>query len=98
MDQLKASISVTGGPTSATASIQTVEANLAGALRLAAEVLKEPAFPESEFETVRQQRIASVEAGRSEPQMLAISEFQRHTSPYPRGDIRYVSTPEGQVE
>jgi zinc protease len=98
MDKLKASISVNGGPTSATASIQTVEANFAGALRLAAEILKEPAFPESEFETVRQQRIASVEAGRSDPQMLAIAEFRRHTSPYPRGDIRHVSTPEEQIE
>jgi zinc protease len=98
MDQLKATISVTGGPTSATASIHTVEANFAGALRLAAEILKEPAFPESEFETVRQQRIASVEAGRSEPQMLAMQEFHRHTSPYPRGDIRYVSKPEEQIE
>jgi zinc protease len=98
MDQLKATISVTGGATSASASIQTVEANFAGTLRLAAEILKEPAFPESEFETVRQQRIASVEAGRSEPQALAMQEFHRHTSPYPRGDVRYVSTPEEQIE
>src|SRR5205823_1960958 len=47
---------------------------------------------------VRQQRIAAVEGGRSEPQMLAFSEFQRHMNPYPRGDIRYVSTPEEQIE
>jgi len=46
-----------------------VEANLAGALRLAAEILRQPAFPEAEFEQVRQQRIAAIEAGRSEPQM-----------------------------
>ena len=36
MDRLKAQISVTGGASSATASIETVEANLPGALRLAA--------------------------------------------------------------
>jgi zinc protease len=75
-----------------------VEANFAGALRLAAEILKEPAFPESEFETVRQQRIAGVEAGRSEPQSLAIAAFQRHINPYPRGDVRYVATPDEQIE
>jgi zinc protease len=98
MDKLKTSLNVSGGPTSATASIQTVEANFAGAVRLAAEVLKDPAFPEGEFETVRQQRIAAVEASRSEPQALAIAAYQRHTSPYPRGDIRYVSTPDEQIE
>ena len=40
-------------PTSATASVETIEANLPGALRLAAEILREPAFPDSEFETVQ---------------------------------------------
>jgi len=39
MDRLKAHISVSGGATSATASIETIEANLPGALRLAAELL-----------------------------------------------------------
>jgi len=98
MDRLKTSLSVIGSPTSAMASFQTVEANFVGAVRLAAELLKEPAFPESEFETVRQQRIASVEAGRSEPQVLAITAFERHINPYPRGDVRYVSTPDEQIE
>ena len=98
MDKLKTSLSVGGGETSATATFQTVEANFAGALKLAAEVLKDPAFPETEFETVRQQRIAAVEANRSEPQAIAVTNYRRHISPYPRGDVRYVSTPEEQIE
>ena len=55
-----------------------MEANLAGALKLAAEILREPAFPESEFETVRGQRIAGIEAGKSDPQNLAFLELSRH--------------------
>ena len=98
MDKLKTSLSVGGGETSATATFQTVEANFSGALKLAAEVLKDPAFPENEFETVRQQRIAAVEANRSEPQAIAVTNYRRHISPYPRGDVRYVSTPEEQIE
>jgi zinc protease len=97
-DRLKAQIGVGGSATSATVSIQTVEANLPGALRLAAEVLREPAFPESEFEQVRQQAIAGLEANRSEPQALAPIELQRHLRPYPRGDARYVSTIDEQIE
>src|ERR1035441_3953183 len=98
IDRLKAHINVSGSPFSATASIETIEANLPGALRLAAEILREPAFPESEFETVKQQRIAGAESGRSEPQVLALTEFRRRLATYPRGDPRYVSTADEQIE
>ena len=97
-DRLKAQVNVSGGINNASVSIQTVAANLAGALRLAAEILREPAFPDSEFETIRQQRIAGLESGKSEPQMLAINALQRKLVVYPRGDLRYVSTPDEQIE
>ena len=99
MDKLKAQISVSGGVNSATADIQTVEANLPGALRLAAEILREPSFPQAEFEQVRQQSIASIEEGRSEPQVLAVQGFERRiNSIYPRGDVRYVGTVDEEIE
>jgi zinc protease len=98
MDKLKAQIGVNGGATSATASVETTEANLPGALKLAAEILREPAFPESEFETVRQQRLAAVEAGKSDPNSLAITEYRRRVNPYARGDVRYTSTPDETIE
>ncbi len=93
MDRLKAQINVSGSATNASASIETVEANLPGALRLAAEILREPAFPDSEFETVRQQRIAAAEASRSDPQALAVTEFQHRMNPYPRGDAALRAPP-----
>jgi len=98
MDKLKAEINVTGGATGATATIQTVEANLPGALRLAAEILKEPAFPANEFEQVRQQRLAGLEQAKSEPQALGPIELQRHLRNYPKGDPRHVSTIDEQLE
>jgi zinc protease len=98
IDRLKAQINVSGGVNNATASVQTVAANLPGALRLAAELLREPAFPDSEFETIRQQRIAGLESGKSDPQSLALNALQRRLSNYPRGDVRYVPTPDEQIE
>jgi zinc protease len=98
-DKLKAHVSVSGGINSADAGIETTEANLGGALSLAAEVLKTPSFPEGELEKIRQQRIAGIEAGRSEPQSLAFLELGRHlASAYPRGDLRYVALPDEQIE
>src|ERR1035438_10066619 len=99
MDQLKAQIHVSGGVNNASASIQTVEANLPGALKLAAEILRSPSFPQAEFEQVRQQLIANIEEGRSEPQVLAVQGLQRRiNSIYPRGDVRYVGTVDEEIE
>ncbi len=87
-----------GGPqvssdaTGAAASIETTQENLTGALKLAVELLREPAFAESEFEQVRTQRIAAIEAGRSEPASLAALEFSRRLNAYAKGDVRYVET------
>jgi zinc protease len=97
-DRLKARLNVGGGATAASAGVETIEANIEGALRLAAELLREPSFPENEFDQVRQQRIAGIESGKSEPTMLASIEFSRHLNPYPRNDIRYVGTPDEQIE
>ena len=82
---------------SAIASVETTSENLAGALRLAVELLREPAFPEADFEQVRQQRIAAIESTRSEPSTLAALEFQRRLNPYPKGDVRYVATIDEQI-
>jgi zinc protease len=98
-DRLKAQINVYGGSSSASASIRTLEATLADSLRFARELLREPSFPEAEFEQVRQQRIASAESAKTEPTSLASIDLNRHfTARYPRDDVRYTSTLDEQME
>jgi zinc protease len=98
-DRLKAQINVSGSVDSASANIRTLEANLADSLRFARELLREPLFPESEFDQIRQQRIASAESGKSEPNQLAFLDLNRHMNArYTRGDTRYVSTIDEQIE
>jgi zinc protease len=92
-DRLKAQISVSGGVSTAFASVRTLEANLADSLRLVRELLRKPAFPEAEFEQLRQQRIASYENAKSEPSSLASLELSSHMNAiYPLGDVRHTST------
>ncbi|MBV8733019.1 MAG: insulinase family protein, partial [Acidobacteriia bacterium] len=98
LDRLKARLNVTGGPTNATANVETVEASLSGVLRLTAEVLREPSYPEKEFDQLRQQRIAAVEAARSDPGSLAATALQKRINQFPRGDARYISSAEEQIE
>jgi zinc protease len=98
MVKLNAQISVSGGVSGASATIQTTEANLIPALRLAAEMLREPSFPESEFESAKKQRIAGIENRRTEPGALAPLALDRALSPFPKDDVRYVATLDEQVE
>ncbi len=98
LDRLKARVNVNGGATNATASIETVEVNLPAVLRLTAEILRDPSYPERDFEQFRQQRIAALEASRSDPGALAAMALQKRLNPFPRGDVRYASSADEQIE
>ena len=98
-DRLKAQISVTGGINVATGMAQTLEASLAASLTLIRELLREPSFPAADFESLKTQRIAGLEANKSEPGALVPLELNRHMSgQYKRGDTHYVSTIDEQIE
>jgi zinc protease len=98
LDKLKARLNVTGTLNGASANIETVRASIVPTLRLAAEILRQPAFPESEFEQVRQSTIARIESQRSEPQSIATIAMNRFIAPYPAGDPRYVPTVEEGID
>ncbi len=98
-DRLKAQINIAGNVDSASANIRTLEANLGDSLRFTRELLREPSFPAAEFDEVRQQLIARVESGKTEPNTLAGLDLNRHMNGrYVRGDTRYVSTIDEQIE
>jgi zinc protease len=79
MDKLRATIGVNAEG----ASVDTIRANLPDALRLAAEMLREPSFPAQEFEQVKRQLMTSVDVQRTDPQALAGLSIGRHLNPYP---------------
>ncbi|PRC90631.1 M16 family metallopeptidase [Solimicrobium silvestre] len=66
----------------------TTRENLAAALALVAQVLKEPSFPENEFEQLKKQILSSLEGQRSEPNALAKQALDQHFNHYPKGDWR----------
>jgi len=97
-DRLKAQVSVSGGSTGAVASIQTTREHLPAVLALVTEILREPAFPETEFTQLKQQYLAGYENQKSDPQSLASLRLQRHLRPAPRGDVRYIPTLQERIE
>lgn len=92
LDRLNARVNFFGGNNQAGANVETTRENLPAVMKLIADVLKTPSFDATEFEKLKQEELAQIESQRSEPQAIAINEFRRVTSPYPKGDIRYVAT------
>ena len=97
LDKLKAQMGVNGGENDAMLNMNTIRASIVPTLRLAAEVLRQPAFPETEFEQLRQASLARAESSRKEPGALAPLALRKHLIRYPAGDPRAVSTLEEDI-
>jgi zinc protease len=97
LDRLKARANAGGGATQATLQIETVRENLPATLTLMAEILRSPAFPPAEFDSLKQARLASIEESRTEPESIASNEFGRYMNPYPKGDVRYRETLDEEI-
>jgi zinc protease len=87
-EKLNASVSVGGEG----ASIEVRRENLPAALRLVAEVLREPAFTPAEFEEMKRAAITGTEAQRTDPSARATERLTRHLAEYPKGHPHYTPT------
>ena len=92
LDQLRSRLEIDGNETTLTAAGQSIRDQLADALRLTAEVLREPSFPTTEFETLKREIAASLEESRTDPDSMAQRALARLGNPYPIGDVRYQPT------
>lgn len=86
-------LKITGDPY----HFQTTRANLPAALRLVAKILREPSFPEAEFEQARAQMLVNVESTRNDPHVLAEQEIGKHFNQYPSGDWRNIQTIDEEI-
>jgi len=97
LDRLRAKLGVSGEGQVASVGIETVRKNLPQVLALMREILREPAFPPAEFEQLRKQVLADIEASRTQPDSVAQRALARHFNVWPKGDIRYTGTIEEDI-
>jgi zinc protease len=84
LEALKTAGNVFGGSQSAGISLNSRREHLADALTLAADIMRNPAFPDSEFEQLRQQSITGLESVRKEPNMVAAMAMEQYFDPWPK--------------
>jgi len=84
-DKAKAQVRINGDGQTANVSVQTAKENLPAVLAVVMDCLRNPTFPAAEFEKLKQERLAGLEAQKQEPQALAFNLAQRLSEPYPKG-------------
>jgi zinc protease len=97
LDRLKAQVSFRSDPGQVSVSFETQRDNLPAVISLVAEMLKEPSFPDNEFEALKQENLAELEAALKDPQTLASKEFERSMNPYSTEHPRYAATLDEQI-
>ena len=98
LDKLRAKLALSGSETSTGASGETVRDNLPAVLRLAAEAMRTPSFPATEFDKLKREIATGLEASRTEPTPIVQRALARHGNPYPKGDVRYAATLDEQLQ
>ena len=85
------------GVSGASASITVPAGNFVAAMRLAVEMLREPAYAPAEFDRVLQPRLKALENAQTEPVQLAAETLARKLSPWSKGDVLYNAPREEQL-
>lgn len=93
LDALKARLTISGDAQSVSIDASSTREHLPALVELIAELLKSPRFDAAEFEQLRTQTLAAMQAQMSEPQAIAGNAMGRHFAAHrPKGHPHYVET------
>ncbi len=98
LDKLEAQLETGGDGGQLTVTIVAKRNTLPAVLKLLREVLREPTFQPEEFDILKRQLRDELDKQSVDPMALASRWLQRHLSPYPKDDVRYVPTFEESIQ
>ena len=98
LDKLKTRAYVYPSGQSTVVGVETARENLPAVLKIVTDYLRNPAFPETEFNKLKEERLAQIESQKQEPQAIAFNVAQRTMNPYPKGHVWYTMTFEEEID
>lgn len=98
LDKLSSSLNGSSSAGALTFGWQSKREQLPAVLDLLREVLREPIFPEKEFEVLKSNQKQQLEKALTDPQALASRTLTRKLNPYPKDHILYTPTIEEGLE
>ncbi len=96
-DSHEAQVSFSSQPGLVDVNIQTTRDNLPAVLALVDEVLRQPAFPQDQFDIMVKEALTTLEDQRSDPQAQAFLTVARTISPYPKTHPLYAPTTDESI-
>jgi zinc protease len=96
--ELRAEMKVSADIQGVTVQIKARRDTLADVLRLVADVLRNPVYPEAELEQLVKEGVTEIEQRRSDPTAVGLNRLRRQLSPYPKGHPAYVGTFEEDID
>ncbi|TQV82748.1 insulinase family protein [Exilibacterium tricleocarpae] len=97
-DRLKASGGIGWAGQSLSSRYETTRENLVQVLDLIYEVHTEPAFSEKEFQLLKTQKLAGLEASKTDPQALAFRANARSFNRFPKGHVYYTKSIDDEIK
>jgi zinc protease len=98
LDGMESSVSIGGGGNTISVGINTTKAHLSEVLATVEDVLRNPAFDETEFSNLKTEMKTGLESQQNDPMAVAGVVFSKTMKPYPKGDVRYVPSIPEQLE
>ncbi|MGQ0739100.1 MAG: M16 family metallopeptidase [Bacteroidota bacterium] len=98
LDRIKTNISFFGAVNGLVININTDKQNLAAALALLDDMLHNPKFDEAEFDKIKLDAKANIEASKSDPQTVASEKLSKLTTNYPKGHPNYAASSDESLE
>jgi zinc protease len=92
LDKAKSTLSAASGLGTLTLSLQSKRGQLPQVLDILQDVLREPTFPQKEFDVLKDNQKQAMLTAMVDPQALAVRSLQRQVSPHAKTDIRYLPT------
>jgi zinc protease len=96
-DLLEAQVGFVSQPGQLDVNIQTTRDNLSAVLALVDEVLRQPSFPQDQYDLVIKEALTALDERRSDPQAQAQTALYRAVYPYPRAHPLYTPTTDEQI-
>ena len=92
LSKLGAKLSIGSDVGELSVSLQVKKGNLPAALKLLGEILREPSFPEAEFDILKRENLDRLNQFKTDPQAQAFQTMAHKLSPYSKDNVRYVPT------
>ncbi len=98
LDKNLASLSAEGDKGVVSFSLETKRASLPVVLDLLRQILREPSLPAEEWSVMQRESLANLDEQLTDPQSLALVRMRRTINPYSKDDVRYIATPQEEIE